>query len=100
MNFQRRSRKYKLSNPSIDSAIGFNNTECVGKQRSKSNPKRHTYIIARNEDGTEHQLTSKVTWDNQPILRLDVSGKPMVVIKEFEATTYDEARAIYEQIFS
>jgi hypothetical protein len=60
-------------------------------------PERKTaWVVAISEDGTEHCLTSKDNWTRQPYLQQDISGRPMRVVKEFEAGSYEEARNIYE----
>lgn len=47
------------------------------------------YIIAVNEDGTDHCLTVKETWDSS-------GDESMKVAEEFEAATFEEAKIIYE----
>jgi hypothetical protein len=63
--------------------------------RPKSKAKM-LWIIAISEDGYEHCLTGKKNWITQKELQFDTNGKPMRVLKEFEAESYEEARAIYE----
>lgn len=54
------------------------------------------WVIAISEDGCEHCLTGLKNWQEQPKLRYDVGGRPMRLVKEFEADTYEKAREIYE----
>lgn len=65
------------------------------KPRPKSRAKT-AWVIAFSEDGFEHCLTGRQNWDNQPQLRVDTSGRPMRIVKEFETESYEEARNIYE----
>lgn len=60
-------------------------------------PKRKTvWVFAISEDGAEHCLIGKDAWARQPDLHRDIHGKPMRVVDEFEAESYEKARAIYE----
>ncbi len=65
------------------------------KPRPKSKAKM-AWVIAISEDGSEHCLVGKENWSRQPELRIDAHGKPMSVIKEFEAESYRKAREAYE----
>ena len=67
--------------------------------RSRLRPKskaKTVWVIAFSEDGYEHCLTGLKNWTDQPKLRFDASGRPMKVVQEFEADTYEKARAVYE----
>lgn len=61
------------------------------------------YVIFQNADKTEIGMTTRVNWDKpQPgtwpaRLKLDDSGQLMQVVHEFTATSWDEAREIYNR---
>lgn len=55
------------------------------------------WVLALNEDNTEDILTTREAWDDVPFLRLDVDGRPMVIVKEFEAETFEEAVAVKKE---
>jgi hypothetical protein len=56
-----------------------------------------TFIIATSKDHTEMCMTSKENWEGQERLRVDSDeGDPVIVVKEFEAQTYEEAKVVFE----
>ena len=55
------------------------------------------WVIFGSEDRTEMGLASRDGYDAQPALRVDTDGCPMRVYEEFEARTYEEAKARYRR---
>lgn len=53
-------------------------------------------IFGRKEEG-ETGLATREGYDAQPQLQTTVDGTPCVVYDEFEAETYEAARAAYER---
>lgn len=53
-------------------------------------------IFGRKEEG-ETGFATREGYEAQPQLQRTVDGTPCVVYDEFEAATFEEARAVYER---
>lgn len=58
------------------------------------------YVITVDELRTEWGLTSRENYDHStnPMLKKDTEGRDLILVKEFEAETWEEAKKIYEEI--
>jgi hypothetical protein len=57
------------------------------------------FVIASNEDNTEKTMVSKLTWDHFQHHRFDTDGDPLIVRKEFEASSWEEAKKIQKEFW-
>ena len=58
------------------------------------------YVIHRNEDCTQWQLTTPKNIRKSPHLGQDVDGRSMLLVKRFKARSYKKAKVIYEKVMS
>jgi predicted HAD superfamily Cof-like phosphohydrolase len=59
-----------------------------------------SYVVLRNEDGTQYELTTAIGYEHNPKPRRDTDGNPMEVVFHFSAPTYETARLTYEYLLN